>query len=126
MAFALVLTRRSMLNLQIDINQALKSDGMGHLKPRILVLTVSPDSSSDYIPIMNCIFSAQKAVRANGADPQNFAVVRHQFDDTWANLFLFLSRIAEHSNRCLQDLGRGCSFFATSRAYHRRNLHETK
>ncbi|KAG0020607.1 RNA polymerase II transcription factor B subunit 4 [Entomortierella chlamydospora] len=43
------------------INQALKSDGMGHLKPRILVLTVSPDSSSDYIPIMNCIFSAQKA-----------------------------------------------------------------
>ncbi|GJJ75542.1 transcription initiation factor TFIIH subunit 3 [Entomortierella parvispora] len=43
------------------INQALKLDGMGHVKPRILVLTVSPDSSSDYIPIMNCIFSAQKA-----------------------------------------------------------------
>lgn len=43
------------------INQALKADGMGHLKPRMLVLTVSPDSSSDYIPIMNCIFSAQKA-----------------------------------------------------------------
>ncbi|ORZ20888.1 TFIIH subunit Tfb4/p34 [Lobosporangium transversale] len=43
------------------INQALKSDGMGHVRPRILVLTVSPDSSSDYIPIMNCIFSAQKA-----------------------------------------------------------------
>ncbi|KAF9351819.1 RNA polymerase II transcription factor B subunit 4 [Mortierella sp. AD094] len=43
------------------INQALKSDGMGHVKARILVLTVSPDSSSDYIPIMNCIFSAQKA-----------------------------------------------------------------
>ncbi|KAG9324432.1 hypothetical protein KVV02_004452 [Mortierella alpina] len=43
------------------INQAVKSDGMGHVKARILVLTVSPDSSSDYIPIMNCIFSAQKA-----------------------------------------------------------------
>ncbi|KAF9582598.1 RNA polymerase II transcription factor B subunit 4 [Lunasporangiospora selenospora] len=43
------------------INQALKSDGLGNVKPRILVLTVSPDSSSDYIPIMNCIFSAQKA-----------------------------------------------------------------
>ncbi|KAG0209116.1 RNA polymerase II transcription factor B subunit 4 [Mortierella sp. GBA30] len=43
------------------INQTVKSDGMGHVKPRILVLTVSPDSSSDYIPIMNCIFSAQKA-----------------------------------------------------------------
>ncbi|KAK3826312.1 MAG: TFIIH subunit Tfb4/p34 [Linnemannia elongata] len=43
------------------INQALKLDALGHVKPRMLVLTVSPDSSSDYIPIMNCIFSAQKA-----------------------------------------------------------------
>ncbi|KAG9069032.1 RNA polymerase II transcription factor B subunit 4 [Linnemannia hyalina] len=43
------------------INQTLKLDALGHIKPRILVLTVSPDSSSDYIPIMNCIFSAQKA-----------------------------------------------------------------
>ncbi|KAF9906600.1 RNA polymerase II transcription factor B subunit 4 [Linnemannia zychae] len=43
------------------INQVLKLDAMGHVKPRMLVLTVSPDSSSDYIPIMNCIFSAQKA-----------------------------------------------------------------
>ncbi|KAF9551947.1 RNA polymerase II transcription factor B subunit 4 [Mortierella hygrophila] len=43
------------------INQTLKLDALGHVKPRILVLTVSPDSSSDYIPIMNCIFSAQKA-----------------------------------------------------------------
>ncbi|KAG0078442.1 RNA polymerase II transcription factor B subunit 4 [Linnemannia elongata] len=43
------------------INQILKLDALGHVKPRMLVLTVSPDSSSDYIPIMNCIFSAQKA-----------------------------------------------------------------
>ncbi|KAG0274901.1 RNA polymerase II transcription factor B subunit 4 [Linnemannia exigua] len=43
------------------INQVLKLDALGHIKPRMLVLTVSPDSSSDYIPIMNCIFSAQKA-----------------------------------------------------------------
>ncbi|KAG0285449.1 RNA polymerase II transcription factor B subunit 4 [Linnemannia gamsii] len=43
------------------INQTLKLDALGHIKPRMLVLTVSPDSSSDYIPIMNCIFSAQKA-----------------------------------------------------------------
>ncbi|KAF9925186.1 RNA polymerase II transcription factor B subunit 4 [Linnemannia zychae] len=43
------------------INQMIKMDPLGHLKPRMLVLTVSPDSSSDYIPIMNCIFSAQKA-----------------------------------------------------------------
>lgn len=28
--------------------------------PRILILSVSPDLSSSYIPIMNCIFSAQK------------------------------------------------------------------
>ncbi|KAG0263122.1 RNA polymerase II transcription factor B subunit 4 [Actinomortierella ambigua] len=43
------------------INQVVKADGMGRIKPRILVLTVSPDAPSDYIPSMNCIFSAQKA-----------------------------------------------------------------
>jgi len=31
-----------------------------HIKPRILVIQVSPDPSSQYIPVMNCIFSAQK------------------------------------------------------------------
>ncbi|KIK76201.1 hypothetical protein PAXRUDRAFT_835431 [Paxillus rubicundulus Ve08.2h10] len=31
--------------------------------PRILILSVSPDLSSSYIPIMNSIFSAQKLVR---------------------------------------------------------------
>jgi len=30
------------------------------IKPRILVLQISPDVSSQYIPVMNCIFSAQK------------------------------------------------------------------
>ncbi|KAG0233133.1 RNA polymerase II transcription factor B subunit 4 [Actinomortierella wolfii] len=43
------------------INQVVKADGMGRIRPRILALTVSPDASSDYIPSMNCIFSAQKA-----------------------------------------------------------------
>ena len=30
--------------------------------PRILILTVSPDASNSYIPVMNSIFSAQKLV----------------------------------------------------------------
>lgn len=32
------------------------------LDPRILILSVSPDLSASYIPIMNAIFSAQKLV----------------------------------------------------------------
>ena len=33
-------------------------------EPRILILSVSPDASNSYIPIMNSIFSAQKLVSA--------------------------------------------------------------
>lgn len=44
------------------INRVSKTDDEGHIKPRILVLSVSPDSAYQYIPLMNCIFSAQKAV----------------------------------------------------------------
>ncbi|KAI8388390.1 TFIIH subunit Tfb4/p34 [Radiomyces spectabilis] len=43
------------------INRIIKSDELGQIKPRILVLSVSPDSAYQYIPLMNCIFSAQKA-----------------------------------------------------------------
>ncbi|KAI9261032.1 TFIIH subunit Tfb4/p34 [Sporodiniella umbellata] len=43
------------------INRMLKTDDEGFIKPRILVLSVSPDSAFQYIPLMNCIFSAQKA-----------------------------------------------------------------
>ncbi|CAO3649380.1 unnamed protein product [Mucor fragilis] len=43
------------------INRVTKLDDEGHIKPRILVLSVSPDSAYQYIPLMNCIFSAQKA-----------------------------------------------------------------
>ncbi|KAI8380774.1 TFIIH subunit Tfb4/p34 [Blakeslea trispora] len=43
------------------INRVMKTDDEGHIKPRILVLSVSPDSAYQYIPLMNCIFSAQKA-----------------------------------------------------------------
>lgn len=32
-------------------------------EPRILILSVSPDLSTSYIPLMNSIFSAQKLVR---------------------------------------------------------------
>ncbi|KAH9821046.1 TFIIH subunit Tfb4/p34 [Melampsora americana] len=31
------------------------------IKPRILMISISPDSPGQYIPMMNCIFSAQKA-----------------------------------------------------------------
>jgi transcription initiation factor TFIIH subunit 3 len=35
-------------------------DDLGHIKPRILIISVSPDPPKQYIPLMNCIFSAQK------------------------------------------------------------------
>jgi hypothetical protein len=35
-------------------------------EPRILVLAVSPDASTAYVPLMNAIFAAQKLVRARG------------------------------------------------------------
>ncbi|KAI8072188.1 TFIIH subunit Tfb4/p34 [Gilbertella persicaria] len=43
------------------IHRVMKMDDEGHIKPRILVLSVSSDSAYQYIPLMNCIFSAQKA-----------------------------------------------------------------
>lgn len=43
------------------INRVTKLDDEGHIKPRILITSVSPDSAYQYIPLMNCIFSAQKA-----------------------------------------------------------------
>ncbi|KAI7902307.1 TFIIH subunit Tfb4/p34 [Cokeromyces recurvatus] len=43
------------------INRVTKLDDEGHIKPRILILSVSPVSAFQYIPLMNCIFSAQKA-----------------------------------------------------------------
>ncbi|KAI6026180.1 transcription factor Tfb4 [Pisolithus microcarpus] len=42
------------------------AEGSTHLPdPRILILSVSPDLSSSYIPIMNAIFSAQKLAKSN-------------------------------------------------------------
>ena len=39
--------------------------------PRILILSVSPDLSASYIPVMNSIFSAQKLVRVVKSDKIN-------------------------------------------------------
>ncbi|KAG9297534.1 hypothetical protein G9A89_001474 [Geosiphon pyriformis] len=43
------------------INRTLKADDIGRIKPRILVISLSPDSPDQYVAIMNCIFSAQKS-----------------------------------------------------------------
>lgn len=39
------------------------ADETASTDPRILILSVSPDLSASYIPVMNSIFSAQKLVR---------------------------------------------------------------
>lgn len=49
----------------LDTNRILKADEVSQIKPRILILSLSPDSPVQYIPLMNCIFSAQKAVSAS-------------------------------------------------------------
>lgn len=36
--------------------------GAAAFRSRILVLSVTPDASTQYVPIMNCIFGAQKKV----------------------------------------------------------------
>jgi hypothetical protein len=46
-----------------DIHRSKKGDENSSLQTRILVLSVSPDAPSQYIPIMNCIFGAKKFVR---------------------------------------------------------------
>ena len=47
-----------------DINRVTKAPTSGpNIRPRILVLAAAPDTPSQYIATMNCIFSAQRAVR---------------------------------------------------------------
>merc|ERR1719343_687682 len=41
------------------LNRVLIKD-LPHIQPRVLCINASEDISSQYIPIMNCIFSAQK------------------------------------------------------------------
>ena len=43
---------------------SVSDEKMASADPRILILSVSPDLSASYIPVMNSIFSAQKLVRA--------------------------------------------------------------
>ena len=47
---------------------SLVDEAMAAADPRILILSVSPDLSASYIPVMNSIFSAQKLVRAVESD----------------------------------------------------------
>ncbi len=57
--------RRADINRTITTALSSSQGGEGaaaSVDPRILVLSVSPDQSSTYIPIMNSIFSAQKLV----------------------------------------------------------------
>ena len=45
------------------INRVSSEHVATHVAARIVVISVSPDAQVQYIPTMNCIFSAQKAVR---------------------------------------------------------------
>lgn len=45
-----------------DVNRISKDESVPPMKARILVMSVSGEASHQYIPIMNCIFAAQKAV----------------------------------------------------------------
>lgn len=69
--FISVLPLSSMLDINRMSNASSTSTAAGGVQgpvvlpdPRILVVSVSPDESSSYIPIMNSIFSAQKLVRS--------------------------------------------------------------
>jgi hypothetical protein len=75
--------------------------------PRILILSVSPDLSTSYIPIMNSIFSAQKLVR-------RLCLI---FD-----LTMFISN-EEGDYRCLQNIWSRHSILATSGTLDRRLLY---
>jgi transcription initiation factor TFIIH subunit 3 len=67
--------------------------------PRILILSVSPDASNSYIPVMNSIFSAQKLVSTTHVPPPRIP-----------NLH------PENHDRCVQDF-RPDSVFLQQAAY---------
>lgn len=53
----------------LDINRLIQSTvlttadvPLAPPEPRVIILSVSPDMSTSYIPLMNAIFSAQKLV----------------------------------------------------------------
>ena len=71
--------------------------------PRILILSVSPDLSTSSIPIMNCIFSAQKLVS------------RHSYSSL---PFISLDMSIESNDRCLPSLrSRNCVPSTSSTSY---------
>ena len=75
--------------------------------PRILILSVSPDASNSYIPVMNSIFSAQKLV---SPIPSCYSA-------------RLLSSPPENHHRCMQNLWSRFRLLSTGRIPHRRFLH---
>jgi len=76
------------INRLVHPTQSLSSpeDSTNLPDPRILILSVSPDASNSYIPVMNSIFSAQKLVSAI-----------HPYPSHISNFHL------ENYDRCVQD-----------------------
>jgi len=101
--------------MNLDINrlvhppQSLSSpeDSANLPDPRILILSVSPDASNSYIPVMNSIFSAQKLVSTNPFYYSPHVPIFHP----------------ENYDRCVQDFWPRFRLPPTSRIPHRRFLH---
>ncbi|GAA5895590.1 hypothetical protein JCM6882_000347 [Rhodosporidiobolus microsporus] len=66
-ALSMALCHINRLSTSADVSFASTSassaqpGGSRRAKPRIVILSVTPDASSQYVPIMNCIFTAQKS-----------------------------------------------------------------
>ncbi|KAI8339486.1 transcription factor Tfb4-domain-containing protein, partial [Chlamydoabsidia padenii] len=89
------------------INRITKMDDLGHIKPRILVISVSPDAPKQYIPLMNCIFSAQKM-----GIPVDFAFLPERYARNFLNLpsqDLVDFRAACFCHKNIIDVGFVCS-----------------
>lgn len=59
------------------------------LKPRVLMISISPDSPGQYIPMMNCIFAAQKAVGQVILSRVRYSVTWLPFHCTSTDIILF-------------------------------------
>jgi transcription initiation factor TFIIH subunit 3 len=88
LAFDFILTRHTDINRMMHPSTSISTttDLIDLPDPRILILSVSPDLSTSYIPIMNSIFSAQKLVSPCLSSP--FSV----------------NPLSESNHRCRQNL----------------------
>ncbi|RKP23253.1 TFIIH subunit Tfb4/p34, partial [Syncephalis pseudoplumigaleata] len=57
----------SMLTICVDTNRVLKGHSAVRWQPRTLIISASEDVPSQYTPLMNCIFSAQRSVGRTSA-----------------------------------------------------------